>query len=124
MAIPAPIPAHDPLTLALLPQAPGVRRAEIWTVSGGADYTGELRPAAIGQDDHFDTDSVTLCPLTSDLDDADILRLNRALVVFLGIASGTQHRTKPATSPASTRLKRDVAGPRDRNSRCFYQLDS
>ena len=82
------------------------------------------------QDDHFDTDSVTLCPVTTDpteaplfrlliepdegngldapsrimvdkvttvrrsrlaarvgvLDDASVLRLNRALVVFLGMA--------------------------------------
>lgn len=108
-----------------------MRRAEIWTVSGGADYTGKPRPAVIIQDDHFDTDSVTLCPFTTDqteaplfrlaidpdqgngldapcrimvdkvtivrrtrlgakigvLDDTNVLRLNRALVVFLGIAS-------------------------------------
>jgi mRNA interferase MazF len=108
-----------------------VRRAEIWTVSGGADHAGKPRPAVIVQDDHFDTDSVTVCPFTSDptdaplfrlavqpeqgnglttasrimvdkvttvrrtklgvrmgvLDDANVLRLNRALVVFLGIAS-------------------------------------
>jgi mRNA interferase MazF len=108
-----------------------VRRAEIWTVSGGADDTGKPRPAVIIQDDHFDTDSVTLCPFTTDqteaplfrlaidpdqgngldapcrimvdkvttvrrarlgakigiLDDTNVLRLNRALVVFLGIAS-------------------------------------
>jgi mRNA interferase MazF len=110
-----------------------VRRAEIWTVSGGAESTGKPRPAVIIQDDHFDTDSVTLCPFTTDptdaplfrllidpdegngldapsrimvdkvttvrrsrlgarvgvLDDASILRLNRALVVFLGIAGST-----------------------------------
>jgi mRNA interferase MazF len=85
------------------------------------------------QDDHFDTDSVTICPFTTDptdapllrllvepdrgnglqapsrimvdkittvrrarlgdrvgaLDDTTVLRLNRALVVFLGIASST-----------------------------------
>ncbi len=85
------------------------------------------------QDDHFDTDSVTLCPFTTDpadaplfrlliepdqgtgldgpsrimvdqvttvrrsglgtkagvLDDTSVLRLNRALVVFLGIAGST-----------------------------------
>jgi mRNA interferase MazF len=108
-----------------------MRRAEIWTVSGGAGYAGKPRPAVIIQDDHFDTDSVTLCPFTTDptdaplfrlliepdqangldgpsrimvdkvttvrrsrlgtkigaLDDAGVLRLNRALVVFLGIAS-------------------------------------
>ncbi len=114
--------------------ARGVRRAEIWTVSGGADYAGKPRPAVIVQDDHFDTDSVTLCPFTTDptdaplfrlliepgpgnrldvpsrimvdkvttvrrsrlganvgvLDDANVLRLNRALVVFLGIASSAE----------------------------------
>jgi hypothetical protein len=39
-----------------------VRRAETWTVSGGADYTGKPRPGVIVKDDHSDTDSVTLCP--------------------------------------------------------------
>jgi len=34
-----------------------VRRAEIWTVSGGADYTGKPRPVVIVQADYFDTDS-------------------------------------------------------------------
>jgi mRNA interferase MazF len=107
-----------------------VRRGEIWTVSGGAGYAGKPRPAVIIQDDRFDTDSVTVCPFTTDpteaplfrlpvepgmgnglsaasrimvdkvttvrraklgekvgaLDDSDIVRLNRALVVFLGIA--------------------------------------
>jgi mRNA interferase MazF len=107
-----------------------VRRGEIWTVSGAADYAGKPHPAVIVQDDRFDTDSVTVCPFTTDpteaplfrlpvepardngldaasrimvdkvttvrrvklgskvgaLDDADIVRLNRALVVFLGIA--------------------------------------
>jgi mRNA interferase MazF len=107
-----------------------VRRGEIWTVSAGPDYAGKPRPAVIIQDDRFDTDSVTVCPLTTDptdaplfrlpveagkrngldavsrimvdkvitvrrtklgakigaLDDATMVRLNRALVVFLGIA--------------------------------------
>jgi mRNA interferase MazF len=52
-----------------------VRRAEIWTVSGGADYAGQPRPAVIIQDDHFDTDSVTLCPFTTDPTDAPLFRL-------------------------------------------------
>jgi mRNA interferase MazF len=108
-----------------------LKRAEIWTVAGGADYVGKPRPAVIIQDDRFDTDSVTICPFTTDrteapifrlditpsggnglrdtsrlmvdkittvrrsklgeqlgvLDDADLVRLNRAMVVFLGIAS-------------------------------------
>lgn len=108
-----------------------MRRAEVWTVAAGAEYTGKPRPAVIVQDDRFDTDSVTICPFTTDptaaplfrltisasptnglrensqlmvdklttvrrsrlgeqlgvLDDADVVRLNRAIVVFLGIAS-------------------------------------
>lgn len=108
-----------------------MRRGEIWTVAGGGSYTGKPRPAVIVQDDRFDTDSVTVCPFTTDptdaplirllveasesnglrescrlmvdklmtvrrsnlgeligvLADADLVRLNRAVVVFLGIAS-------------------------------------
>ena len=108
-----------------------MRRAEVWTVAGGAEYTGKPRPVVIVQDDRFDADSVTICPFTTDptaaplfrltiapsptnglrensqlmvdklttvrrsrlgdhlgvLDDADVVRLNRAIVVFLGIAS-------------------------------------
>ena len=108
-----------------------MRRGEVWTVAGGTDYTGKPRPAVIVQDDRFDTDSVTICPFTTDpteaplfrlsitpsptnglheasqlmvdklttvrrsrlgdqlgvLDDSDIVRLNRAMVVVLGIAT-------------------------------------
>ncbi len=111
-----------------------MRRAEIWTLSGGPDYAGKPRPAVILQDDRFDTNSVTLCPFTTDptdaplfrlaieatpttglsatsrlmvdkittvrrsklgerigeLDDADVIRLNRAVVTFLGIANSPQ----------------------------------
>lgn len=108
-----------------------MKRGEVWTVSGGPDYIGKPRPAVLVQDDHFDTDSVTICPFTTDPTDAplfrleiepalenglnepcrlmvdkvttisrsklgertgalaatDMLRLNRAIVVFLGLAS-------------------------------------
>lgn len=111
-----------------------MRRAEVWTVSGGPDYAGKPRPAVILQDNRFDTDSVALCPFTTDptdaplfrlvieatpatglsatsrlmvdkittvrrtklgerigeLNDADIVRLNRAVVTFLGIAGTPQ----------------------------------
>lgn len=108
-----------------------MRRGEIWTVAGGSGYAGKPRPAVIVQDDRFgETNSVTLCALTSDplespllrlpikpstanglrvdcqlmvdkvttvprtrlgrkvgsLDGADLLRLNRGLMVFLGLA--------------------------------------
>lgn len=104
----------------------------MWTAPGGPDDGGKPRSTVIIQDDHFDTDSVTVCPFTSDptdaplfrlhvepnptngmttgsrlmvdkittvrrtklrervgvLDDVDVVRLNRAMVVFLGIAAG------------------------------------
>ena len=108
-----------------------MKRGEIWTVSGGPDYSGKPRPAVILQDDAFDaTASITVCPLTTyqidaplirlavepsernglrstshamidkittvskkkleqhvgKLSDEDIVRVNRAIVVFLGLA--------------------------------------
>ena len=108
-----------------------MRRGEIWTVAGGPDYAGKPRPVVIVQDDRFDaTNSVTICPFTTDptpaplfriavepsaanglrsasrlmvdklttvsrdklgrhvgrLDEETMLRLNRAMIVFLGIA--------------------------------------
>ena len=53
-----------------------MRRGEIWTVSGGASYTGKPRPAVILQDNSFDaTASITLCAFTSDPTDAPLFRL-------------------------------------------------
>jgi mRNA interferase MazF len=114
-----------------------MRRGDIWTVAGGRDYAGKLRPVVIVQDDSFDaTDSITICAFTTDetqaplfrlpvepndrngllatsrlmvdkittvskskvgeqigrLDDEDILRLNQAIVVFLGLATSPRAR--------------------------------
>ena len=115
-----------------------MRRGDIWTVSGGSDYTGKPRPAVVIQDDAFAaTASVTLCVFTSDpteaplfrigiepndtnglrlrgnlmadkittvprskmgsrlgrLDENDLRRLDRALLVFLGLASPRRGRS-------------------------------
>lgn len=52
-----------------------MKRGELWTVSGGADYAGKPRPALIVQNDQFDaTGSITICPLTSYEIDADLFR--------------------------------------------------
>jgi mRNA interferase MazF len=108
-----------------------MKRGEVWTVAGGADYAGKPRPVVILQDDSFDaTDSITICAFTTDpteaplfrlavvptdrnglrapsrlmvdkittvpkskvgarmgrLDDEDMVRLNQAVLVFLGLA--------------------------------------
>ena len=53
-----------------------MKRGEIWTVAGGAAYTGKPRPAVIIQDDRFDAnDSIIVCPLTTGQTSAPIFRL-------------------------------------------------
>lgn len=53
-----------------------MKRGEVWTVAGGAAYTGKPRPAVIVQDDRFDAnDSIVVCPLTTDPTLAPIFRL-------------------------------------------------
>ena len=109
-----------------------MRRGEIWTAAAAQDYAGKPRPVVILQDDRFsETESIIVCPFTTDPSDAplfrlpivpgsanglravsrlmvdkitpipksklgtrigrladeDVVRLNRAVTVFLGIAS-------------------------------------
>jgi mRNA interferase MazF len=53
-----------------------VKRGEIWTASAGSGYAGKPRPVLIIQDDLFDaTNSVTVCPLTTDPTNAPLLRI-------------------------------------------------
>lgn len=53
-----------------------MKRGEIWTLAGGLDYAGKPRPALILQDDRFDaTDSITVCPFTTDATNLEWLRL-------------------------------------------------
>jgi mRNA interferase MazF len=53
----------------------GLTRGEIWTVSGGADYTGKPRPAVIVQSNLFDAiPSITVCPFSGALFDAEPAR--------------------------------------------------
>jgi mRNA interferase MazF len=53
-----------------------VRRGEIWTVAESRDYARKPRPAVILQDDAFDaTASITVCPFTSHVIDAPLMRI-------------------------------------------------
>jgi mRNA interferase MazF len=52
-----------------------LKRGEIWTVAGGADYVGKPRPMIIIQNDQFsETSSITLCGLTTHETDAQFVR--------------------------------------------------
>ena len=53
-----------------------MKRGDIWTVSGGPDDVGKPRPAVILQDDLFDaTASLTLCPFSTHVIDAPLIRI-------------------------------------------------
>lgn len=70
-------------------------RGEIWTVAGGLGYASKPRPAVIVQDARFaDTDSVTICGITSDPTEAPLFRLE----VEPCAASGRKARD-PSKSP-------------------------
>ena len=51
-----------------------MKRGEIWTVVGGADYAGKPRPVVIILDDRFPTASVTVVPFTSVETDEPLFR--------------------------------------------------
>ncbi len=52
-----------------------MKRGEIWTIAGGADYAGKPRPAIIVQSNKFDaTNSIVVCPLTHTDVDAEPAR--------------------------------------------------
>lgn len=53
-----------------------MKRGEIWTAAGGTHYSGKPRPVLVVQDDRFDaTNSITICPLTSDPTEIPLLRI-------------------------------------------------
>jgi len=53
-----------------------VRRGELWTAAGGKHYAGKPRPVLVVQDDRFDaTDSIAVCPLTTDPTEIPLLRI-------------------------------------------------
>jgi mRNA interferase MazF len=85
-----------------------VRRAEIWTVSGGPRYAGKPRPAVIVQDDRFATDSVTICPFTTDPTDAPLIRLEIEPTADTGLREACRLMVDKLTTVARTKLGQKV----------------
>jgi mRNA interferase MazF len=81
-----------------------VRRGEIWTLAGAPDYVGKPRPAVIVQDDRFDTDSVTVCPLTTDSTEAPLLRLPLELSADNGLAATSRLMVDKITTVRRAKL--------------------
>ena len=52
-----------------------MRRTEVWTAASGSSYGGKPRPVVIVQDDLFSaTNSITVCPFTTDSTDVPLIR--------------------------------------------------
>ena len=82
-----------------------MKRGEIWTVAGGADYISKPRPAIIIQSDKFDaTLSIAICPLTGTLVDAAPLRF----VVMPSNANGLRAISHAMVDKIATLPKSEV----------------
>ena len=86
-----------------------MKRGEIWTVAGGADYAGKPRPAVIVQDDAFSaTASVTVCPFTTHLVDAPLMRLSIPPTRPNGLDAASQLMVDKVTTVAKSKLQTRV----------------
>jgi mRNA interferase MazF len=86
-----------------------MKRGEVWTVAGGAAYAGKPRPAVIVQDDRFDaSDSIVMCPLTTDPTPAPIFRLPIQPSAQSGLRSPCRMMVDKLTAVPRRRLGRLV----------------
>jgi mRNA interferase MazF len=86
-----------------------MKRAEIWTVAGGPDYAGKPRPAVILQHDAFEgTASITVCPFTTHLVDAPLIRLPVEPTKQNGLNVGSHLMADKITTVARSKLQKRV----------------
>jgi mRNA interferase MazF len=86
-----------------------VRRGEIWTAPGGAEYAGKPRPVLVVQDDAFaETDSVTVCPLTSHAVEAGFVRPALAPTAANGLREPSWAMVDKVTTVRRARLKERI----------------
>lgn len=86
-----------------------MKRTEIWTVAGGPDYAGTPRPVVIVQDDAFQgTASVTVCPFTTQLVDAPLIRLPIAPTKQNGLHGPGHLMVDKLTTVARAKLQKRV----------------
>jgi mRNA interferase MazF len=91
-----------------------MKRAEIWTVAGGPDCAGKPRPAVILQEDAFEgTGSVTLCPFTTHLVDAPLIRLAVEPSKQNGLQSASHLMVDKITTVTRSKLQKRIGILRD-----------
>ena len=86
-----------------------MKRAEIWTVAGGPDYVGKPRPAVIVQDNRFEgTASITVCPFTTHLVEAPLIRLAVDPTKQNGLLTVSHVMVDKITTVAKSKLQKRV----------------
>jgi mRNA interferase MazF len=83
-----------------------VRRGELWTAAGGTHFAGKPRPVLVVQDDRFDaTDSITVCPLTSDPTEIPLLRIRLEPATETGLALPSSIMVDKVTTMPRAKLR-------------------
>ncbi|MDQ3382744.1 MAG: type II toxin-antitoxin system PemK/MazF family toxin [Actinomycetota bacterium] len=91
-----------------------MRRGEVWTAAGGKNYAGNPRPVLVVQDDRFDaTDSITVCPLTSDPTEIPLLRIRLDSEPGTGLAQPSTIMIDKLTTMPRSKLGQYIGGVSD-----------
>jgi mRNA interferase MazF len=86
-----------------------LKRGEIWTIAGGADYAGKPRPAIVVQSDKFDaTKSIVVCPLTHTAVDAEPARFMLAPSQANGLLARSYVMVDKIASLPKTKVRRRI----------------
>lgn len=91
-----------------------MRRGELWTAAGGQHYAGKPRPVLVVQDDRFDaTDSITICPLTTDPTEIPLLRIRLDPESGTGLANPSSIMVDKLTTMPRSKLGEHIGGVSD-----------
>lgn len=91
-----------------------MRRGEIWAAAGGKHYASKPGPVLIVQDDRFDaTDSITICPLTTDPTDIPLLRVRLEPEQGTGLARASSIMVDKLTTMPRSKLGDRLGGVSD-----------
>ena len=90
-----------------------MKRGEVWTVSGGPDYSGKPRPSLILQDEIFETiESITVCGFTSDDTRSEFLRIRIEPTPENGLVTPSSLMIDKITTIPRTKLGRRIGALR------------
>lgn len=91
-----------------------MRRGDLWTAAGGRYYASKPRPVLVVQDDRFDaTDSVTVCPLTTDPTEIPLLRIPLKPAASNGLAQPSNLMVDKLTTIRRSKLGERIGAVSD-----------